>query len=305
MRSSSERMFNYCRRLFFVDLYMRGQKNGRAEELKRTALYEVWRDMLKRAKREGDFLRKLKLSKELMPVDSMFREFGTFALWARLSAGYTIGVDDDKFIARHDNNKPWCPDNCFFTNDPKQKQDFDEDFYITKGANQAEYKNSTSKRKRLGGLSGTRLYDIWKGMCRRCSDPAQKDYKDYGARGITVCDDWRLDFIKFYDWSWEHGYDPELSIDRIDVDRGYCPDNCRWASDLEQKLNKRVYAGKYTNLRLKASKMRAIVDKLPDSAVVTLIVRSSFLDGMNTNVQDEYPPVPVGERLDKVRAKGV
>ena len=284
---------------------MRGQKNGRAEELKRTALYEVWRDMLKRAKREGDFLRKLKLSKELMPVDSMFREFGTFALWARLSAGYKVGVDDDKFIARYDNRKPWCPDNCFFTNDPKQCQDFDKEYYILKGASQAEYKNSASKKNRCGGLSCTRLYDIWKGMCRRCSDPAQKDYKDYGARGITVCDDWRLNFLTFYDWAWDHGYDPELSIDRIDVNRGYCPENCRWASDLEQKLNKRVYAGKYTNLRLKASKMRSVVNRLPDDAVVTLIVRTSMLDGDEATTQDDYQAVPHGRRCDKVRSKGV
>ena len=283
---------------------MRGQKKGRAEDLKRSALYVVWKDMLKDAKREGDFLRKMKLSKELMPVENMFRDFAKFALWARLCEGYEVGEDDNKFIARKDFRGKWCPDNCFFTDDPKYRRGFDEEYYITKGASNAEYKHS-SKRKRLGGLSGTRLYDIWKGMCRRCSDPAQKDYKDYGARGITVCDDWRLDFIKFYDWAWEHGYDPELSIDRIDVDRGYCPDNCRWASNLEQKLNRRVYAGKYTNLRLRVSKMRAVVDKLPDDAVVTLIVRSSFLDGMNVGDRDEYPPVPVGERLDKVRAKGV
>ena len=282
---------------------MRGRKNGRAEDLKRTSLYVVWRDMLKIAKQEGDFLRKLKLSKELMTVDGMFREFGTFALWARLSAGYVVGQDDDKFIAKKDKHGRWCPDNCFFTNDSSLRVSNVQDFYITKGASETSFKHDRSSKKRCGGLSGTRLYCIWKGMVRRCTDPGQKDYPDYGGRGITVCDDWRVDFLKFYDWAWDHGYDPELSIDRIDVDRGYCPDNCRWASDLEQKLNKRSYAGRYTNLRLKASRMRNVVDQLPDNAVVTLIVRSSYLENFGDIKHDEYPSVPDGERCDKVRSK--
>ena len=75
-------------------------------------------------------------------------------------------------------------------------------------------------------------------MKQRCQNPKHKNYKDYGARGITVCDDWQKseNFIK---WSLEHGYSDTLTLDRVDVNKGYSPDNCRWVSNIEQQNNKR------------------------------------------------------------------
>lgn len=85
----------------------------------------------------------------------------------------------------------------------------------------------------------TRLYRIWGGMKARTSYESQKSYSDYGARGIRVCDDWKNDFMKFKDWSLSHGYRDDLSIDRLDNDSDYTPDNCRWATRKEQHNNQR------------------------------------------------------------------
>ena len=101
-----------------------------------------------------------------------------------------------------------------------------------------EYENRL-KSSISHGLSNTRLYNIWSAMKQRCYYTKHKDYHSYGGRGITVCDEWRNDFKTFYDWAITHGYRDDLSIDRIDVNGNYDPNNCRWATTLEQRLNQR------------------------------------------------------------------
>ena len=84
-----------------------------------------------------------------------------------------------------------------------------------------------------------RLYRIWSHMIRRCYKQKSNDYKNYGARGIIICDDWKNSFLNFYDWSMCNGYNDTLSIDRIDVNGNYEPDNCRWVTSKIQGNNKR------------------------------------------------------------------
>jgi hypothetical protein len=86
----------------------------------------------------------------------------------------------------------------------------------------------------------TRLYHIRSGMIERCCNPRNKDYKNYGARGIDICQEWKLDFSKFYAWAITNGYSDGLSIDRIDNNKGYCPENCRWVSNKVQGNNRRT-----------------------------------------------------------------
>lgn len=90
------------------------------------------------------------------------------------------------------------------------------------------------------GASGTRLYGIWTNMKGRCNNPNAEGYKDYGGRGIQVCEEWAHDFSVFQEWAMSHGYQETLSIDRVDVDGNYCPENCRWVSMKEQQNNKRT-----------------------------------------------------------------
>ena len=84
-----------------------------------------------------------------------------------------------------------------------------------------------------------RLYSIWCGMKARCYIKSQISYKNYGARGIRVCDEWRYDYPKFEEWALTNGYNDVLTIDRLDANKDYSPDNCKWETVQNQQKNKR------------------------------------------------------------------
>lgn len=101
---------------------------------------------------------------------------------------------------------------------------------------------ATVKKNKTHGHSKERLYRIWSHMKERCYSKTYDHYNNYGGRGITVCDEWLNDYMSFREWAYKNGYDEnakhgECTIDRINVNGNYCPENCRWVDMKTQHGN--------------------------------------------------------------------
>ena len=89
------------------------------------------------------------------------------------------------------------------------------------------------------GLSGTKLFRVWRGIIDRTQYKSHKSYKYYGGRGIKICSEWANNFESFYKWAMGSGYKDGLQIDRVDVNGDYRPENCKWATPKQQQNNRR------------------------------------------------------------------
>ena len=117
--------------------------------------------------------------------------------------------------------------------------------------------------EKIHGQSMTKLYHVWATMKHRCNNHNNKNYRNYGGRGIEVCDEWNKpdSYPIFYKWAIENGYKNGLTIDRINVNEGYNPNNCRWVTQSEQCNNQRrnvllTYNGETLNLNQWAKKLK-------------------------------------------------
>lgn len=97
-------------------------------------------------------------------------------------------------------------------------------------------KESAKALKYKHGYSYTRIYGIWSGMIERCGNPNHTSYKNYGGKGVFVCDEWK-DAESFIAWALSNGYKDGLSIDRRETDKGYSPENCRFVTRIDQNRN--------------------------------------------------------------------
>jgi hypothetical protein len=97
--------------------------------------------------------------------------------------------------------------------------------------------SSTGQFEKKHGLSKSKIYHVWLSMRERCNSEKHKSYKNYGAKGIKVCEEWENSFLSFYNFSISNGYKEGLTIDRINSKLGYYPENCRFVTVKEQNRN--------------------------------------------------------------------
>lgn len=157
----------------------------------------------------------------------------TFRKWCKEN-GYVKGLR----LNRKDGKSGYFPQNCYFGNISTRRED---------SCSQMQKKRvaENNRKKKEAGISGKiqedELYVTYVSMHSRCENPKHINYANYGERGIKVCDEWsgKDGFFHFRKWANENGWHKDLSLDRIDNDKGYSPSNCKWSTRTEQNFNKR------------------------------------------------------------------
>lgn len=232
----------------------------------KTRLYNIWANMKARCYNSNSPKYKDYGGRGIAVYQEWRDSFEAFRDWATTN-GYTEGLSLDRI----DVDGNYEPDNCRWSDMKTQARNRRSSRYITfngetltiaawaeriginkftisnrlasgwsvEKALMTPVKKAGGNYKPRSGVNSERLYNIWAGMKQRCYNVNCAYYKNYGGRGITVCDEWRTSYSAFKEWALANGYKDGLSLDRIDVDSGYSPSNCRWATAKEQSRNRR------------------------------------------------------------------
>ena len=228
-----------------------------------TRLYKIYNSMKNRCYNQNSSAYKYYGARGIIICDEWLNNFENFRTWA-INNGY----QDNLTIDRINNNGNYEPDNCRWVTYKEQANNKSNNHYITINNEtktltqwyefynirsdfvstrinqlkwdplkalttpvQVQNRNNTNNEKRL--------HKIWNSMKQRCYNSNNSAYKYYGARGITICNEWLNNFDNFYTWSIDHGYKNDLTIDRVDTNGNYEPNNCRWATYKIQANNTR------------------------------------------------------------------
>ena len=152
-----------------------------------------------------------------------------------------------QFNGYKNHNRQWlCKCDCG-TEKPVSQSLLTKGLSTSCGCYRKEY---LSKLNTTHNSSGTRIYSIWNKMKERCYKENTKDYKNYGARGISICNEWLNSFETFKEWALNNGYQDNLTIERKDLNEDYNPNNCSWITIQEQQKNRRPPISKFINKRL-------------------------------------------------------
>jgi hypothetical protein len=225
-----------------------------------TRLHSIWSGIKKRCNNKNCKAFKNYGGRGIKICDEWSNDFLVFYAWSCIS-----GYADNLSIDRIDNDGDYCPENCKWVTTEEQNRNTRQCIYVTiegviktisEWARIAGVCIKTFKRRLALGLTGkdliapprrsnnirsdkARIKGIWRLIIHRCNDEDNPDYKDYGGRGIYMCTEWLEDFNNFYTWSIAAGYGNDLTLDRIDNEYGYAPNNCRWTTKQIQARNRR------------------------------------------------------------------
>lgn len=202
----------------------------------RNTRYDVYDDMMKSCYSEKSFFYH-RVGGKGIKVCEEWHNRDAFYEWLD-NNGWKVGMK----IVRKDKDADFCPDNCYLDFQQHRKAE---------GITPKDLVYATLGDK----ITSHPIYKIYCGMKQRCYNRNHKEYWLYGERGITISNEWlgKYGAIKFIIWSLENGWEEGLTIDRMDNDRGYSPDNCRWTDEATQSRNRRnvtlyEYNGKYMTL---------------------------------------------------------
>lgn len=146
----------------------------------------------------------------------------------------------------------------------------------------------TVKNNTTHGMNKTPLHSRWLGIKDRCYNPNDASYANYGGRGITVCDEWKDDFMAFYDWAINNGFSVTLSLDRINNEKGYSPENCRWTDRHIQNRNTR--RNHYLTI---GNETKTVMDWALDVGINESLIRARLKRGWSVEDAVYKPPRPI------------